>query len=60
MEVKTGKSTWRKNTTFGKLQPGFLDGFRQPFKDLFLGACSENGDILTCVGDRGHSFASLP
>lgn len=45
---------------FGKLQPGFLDGFRQPFKDLFLGACSENWDILSCLGDRGHSFASLP
>lgn len=53
-----GKSTWRKNTRFGKLQPGFLDGFGKPLKDQFPGTFSENKDILTCVDYRGHSFAS--
>lgn len=51
MEAKMCKPTWRKNICFGEPQSGFLGGFRQLFKDLFLGAFSRNGDILTSAAE---------
>lgn len=36
-----------EESSFGKPQPGILDAFRQPFEDPFLGAFTDNGDILT-------------